>query len=548
MTCAEVDFDLTERPWIHATDLGGHPRELSLREVFDLAPQLAALTGEVPTQSFAILRLLLAVVRRALAHRTGAPAQIWGDLWGNGTRPRQLPTEEIDAYLTKHQNRFWLFDPVVPFMQVAQLRSATDAVSALDRLIADVPNGDKYFTTRAGASVERIGFAEAARWLVHAHAFDPSGIKTGAVGDPRVKKSKGYPIGVAWTGGLGGVFVEGATLAETLLLNLVLRDRDGNRFHNDDLPAWERLPDTATQRKVAIPTGPVDLFTWQSRRIRLVHNSSHVTGVVLCNGDALDPFNRQAIEPMTGWRYSEIQTKKSGQPRHYPSGHDPQRALWRGLTGLLGEIANPSPTTGRAIPPGVAEWIRYLIDEDALDPAHPVRLHATGMQYINNQSVVGDIIDDTLGFRAALLATDPNLRTCALNAVQIADGSVDALATLAGNLSRAIGGDPLGARQRARERGFFALDAPYRQWLTTLDPAEGAYDRYDAEWQAMVRSVIEPLGTDLLLTAGPPAWTGREIDGQLIDAGRAEIWFRHRLRKLLPDVYPRTTEHEEPEA
>ncbi|ATL66771.1 type I-E CRISPR-associated protein Cse1/CasA [Nocardia terpenica] len=543
-----VDFDLLEQPWIQATDLDGNPRELSLRDIFHRAPELTALAGEVPTQSFATLRLLLAVLRRSLADCAGAPEEIWDSLWNNGSRSRGLPFGEIDEYLTKHRNRFRLFDPSVPFMQVADLRTQTDAVGSLDRLIADVPNGDKYFTTRAGLAVERIDFAEAARWLVHAHAFDPSGIKTGAVGDRRVKNNKGYPIGVAWAGGLGGVFVEGATLAETLLLNLVLRAPDGNRFRDDDLPVWERAPDTAAQRKETIPTGPVDLFTWQSRRIRLVHNSSHVTGVVLCNGDALEPFNRQAIEPMTGWRYSEIQTKKSGQPRHYPVSHDPQRALWRGLTALVGEIANPSPATGRAIAPGVAEWIRYLIDDDVLDPAHPVRLHATGMQYINNQSVVGDIIDDTLGFRAALLATDPNLRTCALNAVQVADDSVDALATLAGNLARAIGGDPLGARQRARERGFFALDAPYRRWLTTLDPAEGAYDRYDTGWQTTVRSVIEPVGRDLLLTAGPPAWTGREIDGQLIDAGRAEIWFRHRLRKLLPDAYPRTTEHEEPEA
>ena len=57
--------------------------------------------------------------------------------------------------------------------------------------------------------LERISWAEAARWLVHVHAFDPSGIRSGAVGDPSVKGGKGYPIGPGWTGQVGVVIVEG---------------------------------------------------------------------------------------------------------------------------------------------------------------------------------------------------------------------------------------------------------------------------------------------------------------------------------------------------
>ena len=90
---------------------------------------------------------------------------------------------------------------------------------------------------------ERLSFAEAARWVVHAHAYDTSGIKTGAVGDPRVKGGKVYPLGVAWAGTLGGVFVEGENLRETLLLNLVAFDTDNLRIDPDeDRPAWRRPP------------------------------------------------------------------------------------------------------------------------------------------------------------------------------------------------------------------------------------------------------------------------------------------------------------------
>ncbi|MEV6274870.1 type I-E CRISPR-associated protein Cse1/CasA [Nocardia sp. NPDC051832] len=534
-----LEFDLIDDPWIPTLDSGGRLGEGSLREVLHRAHDLASITGEVPTQGFAILRLLLAVLRRSIKDRTGSPAATWGQLWQDSA----LPTGEIDKYLEQHRARFQLFDPQTPFFQVAGLRSDKDAVSSLDRLIADVPNGEKYFTTRAGASIDRIAPGEAARWVVHAHSFDPSGIKTGAVGDRRVKGGKGYPIGVAWTGNLGGVFLEGANLRETLLLNLVLCDINEEPFSDNDLPAWEREPDGPAVVAGRTPTGPADLCTWQSRRIRLVHNGSDVTGVVLCNGDALEPFNWQNLEPMTGWRYSKIQSAKAGQPRHYPITHDPERALWRGFTSLIRQIHTSGSTIDRPIAPALLEWACYLLDHAALAEDHPIRLHAVGMQYINNQSVVGEIIDDSLGFRAALLAADPEVRIAALGAVDLADGAVDALGSLATNLVLAAGGVPDGARSRAREDGYFALEWHFRAWLSALQPGRDI-EAAGHEWQRRVRSVLESAGDDLISWAGRPARLGRLVDGKQLDAGLAANWFGGRLRKLLPAAYPRRADDE----
>ncbi|WP_338760726.1 type I-E CRISPR-associated protein Cse1/CasA [Nocardia vulneris] len=526
-----IDFDLLEDPWIPVLDLGGRSRVLSLRAVFCEAHELSVLAGELPTQSFAILRLLLAIVRRSFRHRPGTAAEAWQSIWqpAEGREPITLPVREIDDYLSEHAGRFRLFDPQRPFFQVAGLESVNGAVNSLDRLIADVPNGEKYFTTRGGVSLERIEFAEAARWLVHAQAFDPSGIKTGAVGDLRVKAGKGYPIGLAWTGNLGGLFWEGASLRETLVLNLVLHDINEERFAVDDLPPWEREPDRADvdERR---PAGPADLCTWQSRRIRLVRDDTHVTGVQLCNGDALEPFNRHTMEPMTAWRFSEAQTKKAGgQARHYPREHDPQRALWRGFTSLFSQADD-------AIAPGLLEWLSYLIDEGALPHTHPVRLHAVGMRYINNQSVVGEVFDDTIGFRAALVSSNPRLRVIAINAVHAAEGAVDAVAGLAWNLALASGGESVGARDRARDHGYFTLDVPYRRWLGSLHP-DGDVGSYLERWEQLVRSVIEPIGDELVASSGMHAWVGREVRGSYLDANIAASRFHGRLKKLLPGAY-----------
>lgn len=531
MTTAGQEFDLLDRKWILATDHTGRLHQLSLREVFRESERLAALAGEIPTQEFAVLRLLLAILYRSVQDRTGPATDIWAQLW------EQWPAAEIDSYLVEHRDRFDLFHPQTPFFQVSGLRSAKDSVSSLDKLIADVPNGAKYFTTRAGRAIERIDLAEAARWLVHVQAYDPSGIKTGAEGDSRVKGGKGYPIGIAWAGGLGGVYLEGSNLRQTLLLNLVLADLNGERFPAADLPPWEREPDGPAPRDITGPSGPVDLLAWQSRRVRLMRSGDEVTGVVLCNGDALEPFNQFLLESMTGWRHSEIQSKKAGEPRHYPLTHDPEKSLWRGLRSLLGDIANTNPAGGQGIAPGVVEWAGRLLDCGALSDTQPVRLHAVGMQYINQASVVGDVVDDAIGFCAALLAADPALRVCAVNAVQLAEDAVAALGSLAANLAVAAGGEADGARARARESGFFALEAPYRSWLRGLDPRVADHARYSAQWERTVYPIIRGLGNELLAAAGAPAWVGRESGSQWIDSGQADIWFRRRLAELLPAAF-----------
>ncbi|QIS05589.1 type I-E CRISPR-associated protein Cse1/CasA [Nocardia brasiliensis] len=537
-------FDLLNDPWIpviyHDTgstassgsQLEPRARELSLRAVFRDAPQVLTLSGEIPTQTFAILRLLLAILRRSIRDRSGRPTDVWKSLWTDDA----LPLAEIDQYLDDHKTRFNLFDPVAPFFQVADLRINKGA-STLDVLIADVPNGHKYFTSRGGRHMEAITFAEAARWLVHAQAFDPSGIKSGADGDPRAKGGRGYPIGVAWTGQLGGIYWEGANLAETLILNTALAGLDDNPYPKEDKPAWERPPAGPTVRLDPEPSGPADLFTWQSRRIRLVAEEKAVTGVVLCNGDPLEPFNKQRFEPMTAWRFSQVQTKKSGRDRHYPLTHHVERGLWRSLASLLSQGQSKNDR-GAPVQPGLVQWASRLVEDGKLDVTQLIRLHATGMEYVNNQAVVGEVVDDSLTFRVALLSSDPHLRMCALDAIKTAENSVGILASLAGDLALAAGGEPTLARSHARERGYFILESSYRRWLAGLASAADV-ELYDRNWQEAVRREVVRIARELIDTAGTPARVGRRIGDRYMDAARAEGRFFYLLRSALPAAFHR---------
>lgn len=536
-------FDLTERPWIRVLRANGTEDELSLSQVFHQAPNLLRLVGDVPTQEFALFRLLLAVLHDAVDGPESADD--WRELWEADT----LPCERIDEYLDEYRERFDLLHPETPFFQVAKLRTKKNEYSSLDRVVADVPNGNRFFTMRAHGA-KRLGFAEAARWLVHAQAFDTSGIKSGAVGDERVKGGKGYPQGVAWAGNLGGVMVQAADLRESLLLNLVATEYPHIRAEDDDAPAWRHPPagpgPLEPVEAVHRPYGVRDLYTWQSRRVRLHFDTEGVHGVLLAYGDPLAPHDgRHLQEPMTGWRRSQTQEKKHKRARVYmPREHDPARSAWRGLASLITDRVQ-----GRAddfVRPRVLDWVAWLATEGILrDKDRRVRARLIGARYGTQQAVIDEVIDDDVNMAVALLDDEhEGLRQQAVNAVDDAYQAVEVLGTLAHDLARAAGAEPGPRRDTARDRGYGQLDAHYRNWVGSLDSHTDP-DRARAEWQRTLREQIRRIGDELADTAGPSAWEGRIVEtkaGDLwLSTPQARKRFRQDLARLLPYTAPTPT-------
>ncbi|MEU3978860.1 type I-E CRISPR-associated protein Cse1/CasA [Streptomyces sp. NPDC026672] len=527
-------FDLTGEPWIPVLRRrDGRQDELSLRGVFAQASDLARIVGDVPTQEFALLRLLLAVAHDALDGPQDADQ--WAEWWEDEDCFASVP-----SYLDAHRGRFDLLHPVAPFFQVAGLRTSRDEVFSLNRIVADVPNNEPFFSSRM-PSVDRLGLAEAARWVVHTHAYDTSGIKTGVVGDSRARSGKVYPLGVGWAGNLGGVFAEGDTLRETLLLNMVAGDAATLKTDPDDRPTWRREPCGPGPGPQRRPTGVRDLYTWQSRRLRLHYDHAGVHGVVLGYGDPLSARNMHDREPMTRWRRSRTQEKKLGEPQVYlPREHDPQRAVWRGLASLLAE----QPTTGAQrteaaaeLPAGVLEWIAQLATEGYLPRGTRFRARIVGAVYGTQQSVIDEIVDDRLSMAVILLnRRDRRYAQAAIGAVVDADEAVNVLSDLAVDLARATGAATDGPRSRAREQGYDALDAPYRSWLQDLDGATDP-EEYRAWWRGEVHRVVRRIGEQLIAAAGDAAWQGRTITtgkGDLwLNSAYAERSFQYSLNKVL---------------
>ena len=541
---SHLSFDLVTRPWLPVQYRDGTQKELSLLEVFEQAPLLRRLVGDVPTQEFALMRLLLAVLHDAIDGPEDSDE--WAELWTREEDEQRLPLDRIADYLQQHRDRFDLLHPATPFFQVADLHTAKNEILSLNRIVADVPNGEPFFTMRA-RGVDRIGFAEAARWVVHAHAYDVSGIKSGAVGDPRVKGGKGYPQGVGWAGNLGGILVDGANLYETLLLNLVAFDTDNLRTTPEDRPAWRRAPTTAAPtgatELAGRPHGLRDLYTWQSRRIRLHYDADGVYGVLLAYGDPLPARNMHNREPMTSWRRSPAQEKKLGLAQVYlPREHDPTRSAWRGLGALVTGQVPGAEQRGEAaaiVRPRILDWVARLVNEGFLPEDHFVRARLIGAFYGTQQSVIDEIVDDQVAMAVVLLhERDSGLGNTAVRAVEDAEAAVTILGNLAADLAQAAGAESEAPRLVARDLGFGALDGPFRTWLSTLAPGVDATERRSA-WRREAHRIISGLGLGLVREAGEAAWVGRVVETRggnsvWLTAAHADLRFRTELNRKLP--------------
>lgn len=538
-----MSFNLTSEPWIPVLRDDGTSDRVSLRECFAEADQIRRLSAELPTQSFAVLRMLLAIIHDAIGIHWESDLE---DMHETG-----LDLSRVDAYLNEYEDRFDLFHPERPFMQIATLRTAKDSVSELKKLISDVPDKHPFLTTRAGQALERITPAEAALWLIHSQAFAPSGLLPGAVGETNPVNPNGTcpPIGPSWAGQIGGVVLHGTHLAETLLFNLTPTPENP-----EDRPVWARDEVQTEQRKLdAQPYGPVDLLAWQSRRIRLVGDAdSGVTGVVLCQGDKVTPQNRHTLESMTAWRYSKPQSQKFKQAVYMPLKHDPTRAAWRGAPAVLSHAIKEVDGHEATLQPMTTRVLK------GLDPLGSKDLSATlelvGMEYGPQEATVADLYHDTLDFRVSLLG-DQAAHVVAMihDALDNTDRAVWELGRLAKNLDYAAGGDEksagddmkaVGAAQRAQLAAWSALDAPAREWLAGLTSATDTVEAH-RDWQRQVHTVLLSEARHLITTCPPAAVVGRETRRGFMTAGLAESYFHAALRKQLPLLEQSTQRGEE---
>lgn len=552
-------FNLLDEPWVKCMNSENQPVSLSIRDVFSGRGSASKIVGDSPTQDYAVLRVLLAIFWRAHALnliKTNA-SNDWEDFdwseWFDELR-EQLVSEQRDGvvldYLEAYEDRFDLLSPTVPFMQVADLHTKAGTTKPVSFIVPEA--ADNFFTMRTAEGRESLSLDEAARWLIHAQAYDFSGIKSGAEGDPRVKDGKGFPIGTGWAGRTGGTIVLGTGgLLETLLLNTpqsaVLDSEEGGPV-GLDTPVWEREPDTAAQRPGsnddigAVPHGAVDLATWQARRIRLFFENGRAVRVLVSNGDRIPDAGKNVWgDPMTPYRYSPNKSKK-GRIAYYPSPYDPTRTMWRALDALVALGDDPGFDNDKNKAPKRPRNLSNLADLEAdgyLDK-NVLDLVLISMEYGPKESSVASTYVATIGLPLVVLRADEigrKVRNAVRSSAEKTGKAATSLGWFAGQLLVAAGGEyEFGTS--AADRFYTRLEPLFLSWMSDLDPdnAESA----QIEWQKQVRQQVVEDARELLRGVGTKAIVGREVDagdsgkGRIVSAGSLYRQLHRKLDKDLP--------------
>jgi CRISPR system Cascade subunit CasA len=532
----EKEFNLLEEPWILALNRDCETEELSLLEVFERAHELTALTGELPTQDAAILRLLLAVLYATFTRvdEKGNQSSLnlpedalsrWERLWNLG----RFPIDPIKRRLTYYDERFYLFHPERPFYQVAGLRSRRDeAPKPASQLIMDVPSRDErqFLTNRRGESAQRLSYAEAARWLVCLQAWDYAGKKQSIVGGA---ENGG---GAGWLGKLGVVYIGRKNLFEQLLLNFVLLKGDGALLPYG-IPAWEEAEPPTAAKRDRIPKGYCELLTWQSRRVSLKRQERKVEGVIRSYGDVFEKENT-FLEQMTGWHLSSARTSSGSSTKFIPNKHKTNRSVWRDLGAIL-PSKNIADEENKI--PGSVQWLKHLNSKEI----GQVQINAVGVELGTMDAIVNELIDDKVSINADFftkLGKDWADRIVDLLAVT--DECVKQLGYLAANIAEASGDKGSGKDGRknaAMEEAYFRLDNPFRIWLAAIDPNSSDKDAKEKYWKTQVRRIVLELAAELVEEAGDQAFVGRVVKRKnkewIVNSPNAYTVFRAAVNKTL---------------
>ncbi|WP_232822467.1 type I-E CRISPR-associated protein Cse1/CasA [Thermus sediminis] len=278
----EAKFNLVDEPWIPVLR-EERVVEVGIREALLEAPTILRIETPSPLEEAALHRLLLAVLHRAL-EGPRRPEDVL-DWWRAG----RFPKKPIEDYLNHFRDRFFLFHPEAPFLQVADLPE--DKPLPWSKLLPELASGDNptLFDHTTEENVPKATYAQATRALLVHQTFALGGLLRrygvpSAQDAPVVRSALFLPTG--------------ENLLQTLLLNLVPYPQE------EDAPIWEvpplRLQDLEGAKTEWPLSGRTRVYTWPSRGVRLLDEGDGVR--FMGYGPGVKPSEAVYRDPMVAQR------------------------------------------------------------------------------------------------------------------------------------------------------------------------------------------------------------------------------------------------------
>ena len=536
------EFNLLEEPWIKVTTLGLETKEVSLIEAISHAHEYRGLAGEMATQDFAMLRILLAICqtifyyydedgnRNELSEENGFEKVDVLERWCEYLQRGKFDEKIVADYLQKYQERFWLIHPETPFWQVPNLQYGTEYTNGMclsgNVKESNNPKTRHHFSMFDSTSEISFEYAEATRWLIHLNAYGVN-----------VKQDKKAPgtrnsVGTGRLGRMGSIHVKGTNLFQILMMNLTpLKNSDD--LWGKPKPAWEKPLRTDQGHLIAPPDNLPELYTIQSRRITLLYKNNRVTGFRTMGGDYY-PLENDPIEPMTIWERKE----KGKQIIFEPRIHDPSIHAWREFPSLFCENDNAAVPT-----PGIVKWTKTLVEEEQIPESQMITYRMIGLTYDGMKYNYVDIVDDSLTLSAHLLENKSSIWISYINdEIQKCRTTADTITFFANKIVAFYYGEDNKKRKAIQSQlisqYYSLIDQPFRLWLMNIDPVTNKKEQTLCSWEKTSRKIAMKVANDYIDSLGVHAYLVK-------DKGKSDSSVFQILNKYaykITNIYP-ITEH-----
>lgn len=519
-------YNLLDEKWIQVASKDT-VKKVSIKELFAGAAKYKELAGDMKTQDFAVMRVMLAILHTVFSRfdSNGDPYeffevdkksflqtreleecdledyedalyQTWIDIWNAKEFPKV-----VYEYLEKWRERFFLYDDKYPFFQVTKEVIEKDAAGGgefygknINRLVSESNNKQAYFSPKDESYKEYIVDDELARWLITLQGY------IGTSDKQKVGSAKTYSKG--WLYDLGGVYLQGNNVFETLMLNFTIAHNENNNLLKMQKPCWEA--ETMEKNIESYFHNRIDniasLYTAWCREIFIDPNRTKEDKFACFIAKLPEIEHSDAfLEPMTVWRYNDTGEYKD---KYRPRKHDANKSMWRNF-GLLTGV-------GESIrKPGVIEWLNKLGDisesEELGFNKENITLCAVCMLDDGNATSWAPIdeVEDTLNLKERVLVDTGDNGWI----VRINKTITDTIDIIERVLKRFIK-DLLEIRNMDKsgdskyvEQFYFRIDLSFRKWIESLD-IDNDKDIKEIEWRNVLKKAMKEYVDELVSNAG----------------------------------------------
>lgn len=550
-------FNLLDEPWISVISMDGQQLDVSLKDVFSHAQEYQCLAGEMEAQNFAVLRFLLAVVQTVFSRfdSDGKPYEgieldqrmrqlntldsedyeddrdaCWDALWKKGAFP-----EIVNQYLETWRDHFFLYDDRFPFYQVTQKemsallpagKNPTEMKGRnFNRLISESGHKIAMFSPvrdykeKDFCKRDAMTSAQLARWLIMLQGYFGVSDKASAVKD-------GRKSAIGWLYGLGGTYIKGSNLFETMMLNFIpVHSDDGFKF-SPQSPCWEHSGYENAEKLIRgdAVDNFAELYTNWSRAIVIdpkVQNQAEKV-VYTAKLPVISNNENLFLEPMTIWQEGKKpkgdkklkgdEKSKGDEKTYLPMKYKPEQALWRNF-GMI--VPTSSAANGMKTP----LVIKCLNSHRRLIGDKVITICAVSMKDNGNATslVITDELADELSVNDMAI-TDETDRGWIVRISEAVDTTKNVVAMYRRFLAKVAEIRGISEKSRkpfvaAGEEDFYqSLNYPFREWLISIKP-ENSKDQKISEWHEELKSIANAEAREIVDQATVRDYMGSNKNG-----------------------------------